>query len=141
MQGDRETKENPAAVIGLLFFCQFLKSLGTSLSFQLSLVSPPLSPSLFHPAFFCSFFQFPPLPHLCAKNIFIILRRCPHSDVPQHTNASVCVCVCESHTISVCFYLCVSGVNACENKSAFVACVSPVHMCGCMCAMHARLCV
>lgn len=114
MQGDRETKDSPAAVIGLLFFCQFLKSLGTSLSFLLSLLPSPLFPlslpSLL-PLLFLSIPSSPSVSLLCAKNIFIILLCCPHSAVPQHTNDSVClrVCVpvCASETVSMCFYLCV----------------------------------
>lgn len=113
MQGDRETKESPAAVIGLLFFRQLLKSLGTSLSFLLSLVSSPLSLlssiPLFSALSFNSLLSFIPL--LCAKNIFIILLSCPHSAVPQHTNDSLCLCVrvCsrEREIVSMCLYLCV----------------------------------
>lgn len=118
MQGDRETKESPAAVIGLLFFfCQLLKSLGTSLSFLLSLVSSPLSLLFSIPLFsalsFNSLLSFISL--LCAKNIFIILLSCPHSAVPQHTNDSLCLCVrvCsrererEREIVCMCLYLCV----------------------------------
>ena len=135
MQGDRETKDSPAAVIGLLFFRQFLKSLGTSPSFLLSLVSCPLSHlSSIPPSSALSFNSLlSSVSLLCAKNIFIILLCCPHSVVPQHTNDSVCVCVCVClcvrERLSDCVYSYVfAGVNACEYKS----CVYTA--CACMCA-------
>ncbi len=121
MQGDRETKDSPAAVIGLLFPCQFLKSLGTSLSFLLSLVPFPLFPrSSIPPSSALSLDSLlSSVSLLRAKNIFIILLCCPHSAVPQHTNDSVCLWVCVSvcarETVSMCFYLCV-----CRRKCLWV---------------------
>lgn len=107
MWRDRETKDSPAAVIGLLFFRHFVKSLGTSFSFC---CIPPSSALPFNSLFLS-------VSLLCAKNIFIILCCCPHSAVAQHTNDRAPVCVGRVRETLIFLFV---GVKAWEDLSAML---------------------